>query len=942
MDSRAQERPKQSALGIEVYFAGYYDPSLSVFTPDSGNESFLGYHRKLWLQPHYLEVLLHPNDRSDFARFISHLSDPSLHQHHAFRFKDSLGRYVSVSLEAAFVGKRVRFTLAIKAYPTVYQAHIPESPAGSNEWMAENAYHYLNIVGAVVITLNVRGEITLINRFACRLLRIDQENAIGLNWFDRFIPSEDRSTAKQAFGRLMKGDHTPRQEVERPIITSLGERRVIRWFNQVLIRADGSRYGILSAGTDITVQEEMLAEFSLVKAMVDNSIEPIICASPHDQFRILYANQAALRHYQVNSHQLYLTTIQDWNVSISQEDLDQYWQDIQHKPCQFVTCHTLSDGTEIPVEVRSNSFEFRGEQYLICVIRDLRLQREYEEAVESAEAKSQLLLEHSKEGIFGLDLDGTVTFANPAAAQMLGLDLDEIVGEDGHRLFHHSRINGEAYPKEECPMLLAIEEATHHRVDGDVFWRKDGSHFPVEYWSSPIFHGHTVNGAVVTFHDITHRKNAEERIRYLAYHDSLTGLPNRRYFQEALVQVLDQNRRIGQSCGLLMMDLDHFKEINDTQGHPVGDALLVEVADRISQVLRSSDTFARLGGDEFAIVQAEVKEPIDTAALAEKILECFEEPFMVSGIAIRTSVSLGLVICDRKLTAEEWVSQADTALYRAKEAGRNHYLFYELAMTEAVKRDAELVAMMSQSSFLKELCVVYHAQHDTRTGAISGLEALVRWHHPEKGLVDTESFIHIAEKRGRINEVALCVVKQVCSDVQQWLDLGLSFGRVGINVSPIQMRNQLSMIDLFDMIDASGTPLEFLEVEVTESAYMDASPKTLELINQYTAKGLHLAVDDFGTGYSSMVTLRQLNVSRLKIDKSFIEDLSEALPDSTIIQATVALGHSLALDVVAEGVETQYQYDVLKALKCDHIQGFYLSKPESFDETTARLSKVVR
>lgn len=820
MSTAKATHPLKGSLGIVFFLSGYYQPEAGVFLVDPDSDPFLGFQADQWQQPHFISHLIHPDDVGSWNQLFIHDSELCTEGSRVLRLRDSKSQYCIVILHVTCkTSTTTRLSLSVKSSPLIEHAIQRQVFDDTPPLIPEQANHYLNIVGVIIFTLDSQGCITLLNRFACRLLGVTRQDAIGLNWFDYFIPEPDRAAARLAFENLMKGEHVPNQEVERPIINSAGQTRLIRWYNQVLSTVEGERYGILSSGTDIT--EQRLSEQALVKA----------------------------------------------------------------------------------------------------------------------EERSRLLLENSKEGIFGIDLEGRVTFVNPAAMAMLGYVADELIDRVGHSLFHHSDRYGKPLDPDDCLMMRAARDGHSYRVDTDVLWRKDGSQFPVEYWSAPIKQQELIIGAVVTFHDITHRKKAEEQIRYLAFHDALTGLPNRRLFQDRFEHELLLNRRSGNICALHMMDIDHFKEINDTRGHPAGDALLVEVSCRISKLLRGGDTFARLGGDEFAILQSDIRDPVDVAAMAEKIIQSFTTPFELNEHAIKTSISFGVVICDKELSVDEWISRGDIALYRAKENGRSCFTFYQSEMTDLVKRDAELAHLLGSAQIRKQLYIEYQPQYACDTRSLEGVEALLRWRHPEVKNISPEVFVSIAEKRGMIDNIGLWVAQQVCADARSWSRQHLSFGRISFNLSPVQLRSEDGMRALLELVESSQVPLESFEIEITESAYMDASVITLDLLDSYVSKGISLAIDDFGTGYSSLVALRKLSVSRLKIDQSFVKEMLVDPNEALIVSATISLGHALGLAVVAEGVETEGQLEKLCDLGCDSAQGYFLNRPMLESDFVALLKR---
>ncbi|WP_051222137.1 sensor domain-containing protein [Neptunomonas japonica] len=1074
-----------ASLGGVLVITGLFDTKHDQFSIENSDiDMFLGSVLSIWEKPSFLSLMIHSDDMPRWKEALLEWQiDHSFPDGLSLRLLDNTGHYhdVLVSLceePHAFNDAHilpVKFSLSAIEQE---RCHIEFLPQGRNDYEIglvsdyatqgsviealkqehQRANHYLDIAGVIMVTLDLDGNITLLNRFACELLGMEQEDALGLNWFDNFLPVSGRFIAQSAYNRLMSCTKIPNQKVEKPVITQTGDERLILWHNRVLEDAQGVRIGILSSGTDITEQrlseqtlqieksrlrtlidsipdliffknsdaayigcnkafevfsgaceesivgqkdadlfdcttangfqffdKEMLqkqapirhdewvtypdgrrvlldtlriplnlpdighgvlgvsrditehtvmsGQLSLVNAMVDHSLDSLICTSPNENFRIIYANSAAIKHFGVSASELYQTHISDWDPAFTATRLKKRWIKVQEKTLSAKTTHQLRNGEEVPVEVSSSPFVHQDKIYMITVLKDIRDRLDYENALKTAEHRSRLLLEHSNEGIFGLDVNGVTTFINPAGAMMLGYDPDELIGKDNHGLIHHSHADGEPLLKENCYMSMSIRDGESYRIETDVLWRKGNQSFPVEYWSSPIYLNEEIVGAVVTFHDISHRKAVEEQIKYLAFHDSLTGLPNRRLFLDRFEHELLQGRRHQQTCALLMMDLDHFKEINDTLGHPAGDQLLIEVASRIKGVLRACDTFARFGGDEFTVLQSNVHDLSDVATLAEKVISCFEATFDVGGHKLKTNTSVGIVLCDSDDTADELISRADVALYRAKEQGRGRFVFYQAEMTERVQKEAELAHMLSSARFLQQLYMVYQPQFDCENGALVGFEALLRWEHPEQGLISPLTFIPVAEKRGMIDDIGIWVAQHVCLEVGRWLEDGLAFGTVSFNISPVQLRSEAGVECLLSLLKSSGIPLHHFEVEITESACMDASDNTIELLESYVNQGLKIAIDDFGTGYSSMVTLRKLSACRLKIDRSFIRDMLHNTNDEMIVKATIALAQSLGLEVVAEGVESKEQLAVLKNQGCDFAQGYFLGFPMKSSDT---------
>ena len=550
-----------------------------------------------------------------------------------------------------------------------------------------------------------------------------------------------------------------------------------------------------------------------------------------------------------------------------------------------------------------------------------------EQALREVEERQRLLLDSSTDGIFGLDLEGRTIFVNQAAAKMLGYKASELTNVRIHPLIHHSTSEGETIHLDACNMqAAAIQEREIHK-DSEVLWRRDGSSFPVEYWSTPIFRDGQVIGTVVTFHDITERRASEERIEHMAFHDPLTDLPNRSYLLDRLSRAIQRLSRDKTPFALHLMDLDHFKDVNDSMGHPAGDELLNLVAQRLSPILRATDTLARMGGDEFCIIQSQVRIPADAALLSQRIISAISEPFMIDERPVTIGTSIGIMMVEESAySPDQLLASADTALYRAKEKGRNQAVFYQDVMTRQVRMELELANHLPEAIQQGEIYLVYQPQIDLNTLRITGVEALVRWQHPQLGNLMPDNFIGIAESRGHIHKLGDFILRSACKQAKQWRDSGLEFGRMAINISALQLRDSKSLESIKEAILAEELPLKYVEIEVTESTLLDLQDRPVSA-QIGCDDDLHLAIDDFGTGYSSLTYLKRVRAQKLKIDREFVADILTDPDDREIVKATIALGHTLNMKVVAEGIETKQQMEMLMGLGCTQGQGYLFQRP---------------
>jgi diguanylate cyclase (GGDEF)-like protein len=415
----------------------------------------------------------------------------------------------------------------------------------------------------------------------------------------------------------------------------------------------------------------------------------------------------------------------------------------------------------------------------------------------------------------------------------------------------------------------------------------------------------------------------QEQVQRLAAHDSLSGLPNRLLFGMRLDQELARIKRSDEGLAVMFLDLDRFKDVNDTYGHEAGDMLIRIVARRLSNLLRGADTLARFGGDEFAIIQTDVKDPRDAEALARRILDALTMPCEVPGGSVTIGVSIGVALSPRNGTDRETLMRlADTALYQAKNGGRNRYSFFERQMDEALRLRKVVEDDLRAAILADELQLHYQPQYKANGEEIVGVEALVRWPHPQHGWISPQQFIAIAEERGLIIPLGEWVLRKACEDAKRWPGL-----RIAVNVSPIQFRQRDFVSSVMNIIEEADIDPTRVELEVTEGVVMDDADAAEEAMMELRARGVRLALDDFGTGYSSLIYLRRFAFDKIKIDRSFLESMETTGESAILVHSVVHLGRALGLTVTAEGVETSEQHRFLQALGCHELQGYLFSKP---------------
>ena len=433
----------------------------------------------------------------------------------------------------------------------------------------------------------------------------------------------------------------------------------------------------------------------------------------------------------------------------------------------------------------------------------------------------------------------------------------------------------------------------------------------------------------------------DAQLVFLANHDGLTGLPNRLLLTERVQQELAHARRHLSQFALLFIDLDHFKSINDTLGHDVGDQLLCQVAERLSTHVRDCDTVARLGGDEFVVLQTSLQSPQHAAKMAENLLRVLAQPFQLAGSESFISGSIGMAVYpDDGTTVEDLLKHADIAMYRAKASGRGRLVFFEESMNQQLQERAHLEQELRLAIERNQLLMYYQPRYRLRDGQLIGAEALIRWQHPELGWVSPAKFIPLAEENGLIDEIGPWVLRQVCQQLAVWQAEGYDIGNVAVNVSGRQLRASNLVKQVQEALETAGLPPALLEIEVTEGVLINDVEFVIDLLNQIKRLGVAIALDDFGTGYSSMSYLKRLPIDVLKVDQSFVRDLAQNEGSRSIVQAIIALAHALGKTVVAEGVETQEQANWLNTWDCEEVQGYHFSRPVSAQAIAQLMRKV--
>lgn len=447
-----------------------------------------------------------------------------------------------------------------------------------------------------------------------------------------------------------------------------------------------------------------------------------------------------------------------------------------------------------------------------------------------------------------------------------------------------------------------------------------------------------------TIQDITSQRMSEEKIRHMALYDHLTGLPNRGHFKQLLEDLMLAAQHNRQLLGVLFIDIDRFKQVNDSLGHDVGDALLQAVGERLQECVRHADLIghhsepkqervARIGGDEFTIILDNLRTPVDAAKTAKRIINAFKQPIKIQQHELFTSPSIGIsVFPNDASTPDSLLKNADMAMYYAKNRGRNNFVFYSEPMNTHALERFNLESCMQKAVTNNEFIVFYQPKVNIQTGKLSGFEALVRWQHPDLGLVLPHNFVPLAEESGLINDIGLMVLRASCQQMKAWLDKGYQLEKIAVNFSPRQFLKSNLVDEIKSVLAETGLPSKYLEIEVTESIFMENTDDIITAMKHFKEMDIDIALDDFGTGFSSLNYLKRFPIDTLKIDKTFLKDIETDEENFTMIQTIIAMGRCLGLTVVAEGVETQGQLDTIKQLGCDIAQGYLYSKPATTEQ----------
>lgn len=780
----------------------------------------------------------------------------------------------------------------------------------------------------IILIVDDRGCIIDINHKAEELTGYSRDELIGRNVMQDFIVEEDEDKTLDAVVNIMAG----RKHVfEVKCRAKNGDVLYLEGSCSPCLDQNGALnlvHCILRDVSERKCAEEKLRRERAQLMLVFESITAPVYVADVNTHEILYANRALCEQLG-----------KDVVGGLCYKELQQC-----DAPCSFCNNERLLRDPSQPVQWEYYNPKV-GKDYLITdtIIkwtdgRDVR----FELAIDITERKkAEALLRiqttainAASDQIVIADANGRIEFVNPAFERETGYSAQEVIGRSSHIL--KSGKHGRGFYTEMWRTIRA--GLTWH---GEIMnKRKDGSLYTDDVTITPVTNDSgIIEHFIAIKRNITEKKIYEERLDHLAHHDSLTGLPNRLLFSDRLNQKLAEARRSGSGTAVMFLDLDRFKVVNDSLGHRAGDLLLKAVAERLRRSLRDVDTIARMGGDEFTIIVSDVTSSHDASVVAKKVIQSLSTPITVDDreLFVSTSIGISLFPSDGD-DVETLVRNADTAMYRAKELGRNNYQFYTHALNAAALEQMNLENALRKAVEREEFLIHYQPRVDINTGEIVGAEALVRWKHPQLGLVSPGEFIPLAEETGLIRPISEFVLRSACRQAVQWQSADHRPLDIAVNVSVRQFKHGIAEA-IHAIVTETGLDPRRLDIEITESTLMHNPDLATEIICRLKEMGARISIDDFGTGYSSLAYLKRFPIDAVKIDRSFVKDISTDSDDAAIATAIVAMAHSLQLLVIAEGVETLEQLEFLRSLHCDEMQGYFVSPPvpaEEFDNLLRR------
>lgn len=751
---------------------------------------------------------------------------------------------------------------------------------------------------------------------------------IGLSHWELFPEIPERW--KLVHSRCLAGEVV--REDEDSYVRKDGSVQWLQWEVQPWRTGDGEVGGIIMFSEDIT--ERKLAEISLhdsesrFRAYIDHANDALVI---HDfSGQLIECNRKACTSLGYSREELLRMNVFDVDANFNINQAQVVWDKIKlNQPVTVLSSHRRKDGSTFPVEISFGCFDQGENRLYMSLVRDITERKLIEAELQNTHSNFVAAQKLAKIGSWEWDIRSNSANWSDETFRIFGIDKNKLSE-------HRESFLNMILPEDRSLVDKALGEALDATNEYNIVYRVclvDGT-FKVIHALAEVVRDAEGKPLLMrgTVQDITQSKLAEERIEKLSHFDQLTGLPNRTLLNDHFKFSLSLAQRSGESLAVMFLDLDHFKDINDTLGHSIGDQLLMAVAKRLKSALREEDTLSRQGGDEFILILPD-SDAKGAALIAAKLIEVVSLPCQIEHHELIVTPSIGIAIYPHDgVTIELLSKNADTAMYCAKGDGRNNFRFFTPEMQSQSARNLKLANALRHALARNELFLHYQPQLSIQDGHIVGAEALLRWQHPEFGIVSPAEFIPIAEDTGQIIQIGEWVLRTAAKQLKDWIDAGMHPITMAVNLSAVQFRQQGLMELVVKILDEIKLPHELLELELTEAAMMDNPLDAIDVMTRLHDQGIRMSIDDFGTGYSSLSYLKQFKVYKLKIDQSFVRDITNDTEDKAIVTAIINMATSLGMQTIAEGVETADQLALLRINGCHEVQGFYFSKPLSVEQ----------
>jgi diguanylate cyclase (GGDEF)-like protein/PAS domain S-box-containing protein len=786
----------------------------------------------------------------------------------------------------------------------------------------DRGQRYLETVEAIIVTLDSEGRITMMNRKGCELLGYRQEEIVGENWFELCLPQpEGLEQVLPVFQRIMTGDVESAEYIENHIIDRSGNTHLIAWHNGYFRNEKGQIMGTISAGEDITERRQIEAEVRAgrdrLSAIFNATLDAVWVVDQYGE--LIDVNPAASEMLGYSREELLDMGVKDFEVC---HDEAKVWKTIawvqSEGSARFESQHRRKDGTVIDVEVSIS--DVPTESVSVAYVRDITQRKRAEEQLKQAAS----VFEYANEGISITNADGTILEVNQAFTQITGYSRDEVLGQNP-RVLKSGRHDARFYGQ----MWGALKTKGHW--SGEIWNRRKNGEVYAEFLTISAIKDEkgVIQRFVALFADITAIKEQQKQLERMAHYDLLTGLPNRALLSDRLHQAMAQSVRHKMLLAVVYLDLDGFKEVNDTHGHDVGDQMLIQLSHRMQHALREGDTLSRLGGDEFVAVLLDLKDHEDCAQILDRLLDACAEPVWAGGLELQISASLGVSFFPQTnpLDPDQLLRQADQAMYQAKQLGKNCYHLFDDEQDRSVRGRYDSLQRIRQALTHDEFMLYFQPKVNMRTGEVIGAEALIRWQHPERGLLPPGMFLPLIENHMLTVDVGNWVLDQALLQIETWKSEGLSIP-VSVNIDALHLQQHDFVERLFEKLDNHPeVAVGDLQLEVLETSALGNITQVSEIIQACRERGVGFALDDFGTGYSSLTYLKRLAANLLKIDRSFVLDMLEDPDDLAILEGVLGLAAAFRREVIAEGVETIEIGEMLLLMGCELGQGYAIARP---------------